>query len=474
MFSCDHSKLRLSFNEFHDIRADGMPEYGEFCLLRLKDGRLTGGEWNPRDWRDRKSVSGEFVRGTADAVDAAEVSGWHSLDRYDLSECLEDEEINRINIGPVSEGVRSEEIGEFRSTREGELPKNEQYCLLIMNDGGLASGRWDADCESFVYAPALASHSAEDVWAWTPLSPDDVYEAEEEAERERAREEELNRDPAADPELFRYGTDIEVYYEKALGKLREKYPWATVAQMKKKDPYIIAPRHGRYVFGRDGGTFMGSRIIDEWTDGSTADEFIEFLYRYTEESVKDSEPVVKFRYGTDIGPYLDKAFENAKKDCRWIDREKISRSCRYEIKKVDGDPEFVRLYGKKGDFSVINCRSSEDFIETAENDYIREALRTNPAVEEYAVPFAGVEIHGWYLEKYIFYKLRTGDYKVEVQAGDRVTGGTREFLITPYCFEAGTYGEFLDRYLEIVPGSSFGLYKEDLLGDAKLKEFLGY
>ena len=61
-----------------------------------------------------------------------------------------------------------------------------------------------------------------------------------------------------------------------------------------------------------------------------------------------------------------------------------------------------------------------------------------------------------------------------VQAGDRVTGGTREFFIPPDCFETKSYEEFLDRYLEIVPGGAFGLYKKDLLSDTGLKEFLGY
>lgn len=61
-----------------------------------------------------------------------------------------------------------------------------------------------------------------------------------------------------------------------------------------------------------------------------------------------------------------------------------------------------------------------------------------------------------------------------VQAGDRTTGGSREFFITPYCFAAKTYSEFLDRYLEIVPGFSFGLYKKDLLSNEDLRRFLGY
>ena len=58
--------------------------------------------------------------------------------------------------------------------------------------------------------------------------------------------------------------------------------------------------------------------------------------------------------------------------------------------------------------------------------------------------------------------------------GDRVTGGNREFFITPDCFKAETYDEFLDHYLEIVPGHSFGLTKKDLIKDTKLKKFFGY
>ena len=61
------------------------------------------------------------------------------------------------------------------------------------------------------------------VWAWTPLSSDDVFELEEEAERERLHEEELNRNPSVDEKLFSYGRDIRVYYQKSrLKKLVEK------------------------------------------------------------------------------------------------------------------------------------------------------------------------------------------------------------------------------------------------------------
>ena len=478
MFKCDYKKLTISFNEFHDVKAGDMPQYGEFCLLELKDGRHTAGSWSPNDYRDKKSVSGHFIRGTADSVDVSDVAKWHSLERYDMANCLEDEEIEFIDLGPEGDGVHMVTFKGFRSLADGDLPKNEQYCLLILMNGSLAAGRWDrwpGEKEgTFIYAPALACHSMDEVWAWTALSSDDFFAMEQEAEEERKREEELNRNPSADPVRFKYGTDIGVYYEKALKKLKKKYPWATLAQMKKKTPYVIVPLHGQYVFGQDNGTILNTRNIDEWTDGKTADEFIDFLCAYTEEAVRSADPAVKFRYGKDVSVYLEKAFENVKKDYRWLEKSTIAQPWRYSIEEVDGDPEFVRRYRKGDEGTVLDCDSAERFIETVEHDYQNEALRANPVVAEYAVPFGRIEVHGWYLERYVFAKLATGDYKVNVQAGDRVTGGSREFFITPDCFEAKTYGEFLDRYLTIVPGYSFGLNKEDLLPNKDLKAFLGY
>ena len=190
--------------------------------------------------------------------------------------------------------------------------------------------------------------------------------------------------------------------------------------------------------------------------------------------MKNSDPEVKFKYGLDLEVYLEKAFDNIKKDYRWADKNVLDKACRFDIRQVNGDWEFVRDYNGTGDYSVCEHSSAESFIERVEDAYKEEALRANPVTDTYAVPFNGVEIHGWYLERYEFSKLESGDYKVFVQAGDRVTGGSREFFITPYCFEADTYEEFLDRYIEIVPGGAFGLYKEDLLPDEDLKRFLGY
>ncbi len=480
MFKCNYRKLILSFNEFHNM-ADDMPEDCQFCLLELKDGRHTAGQWNGYGCDENGAPSGKFIRGTADAVEVAEVSKWHPLDCYDMTNCLNDEEINYINLGPEGEEIYSVTMKGFKSLEDGDFPKSEQYCLLILKDGQLSAGRWDEWTKgkngTFVYAPALACHSMNEVWAWTSLSSDEFFEAEEESERERKREEELNRNPSADEELFKYGADIEVYYQKALERLKEEYPWATVNQMKKVTPYAIAPCHGKLVFGQVSKSYYGTDIVTPWTGGSTADAFIDFLCDYTKPAVRNSNPAEKFKYGTDINVYLDKAYEKVKKDYRWADRKMLDEACRYAIKEVGGDLEFAEICNAGSDsagsendrFTVLDFSSADSFIESAEHEYQRAALRTNPPVAEYPVPFGHIEIYGWNLEKYVFSRLKTGDYKVTVQAGDRVTGGTREFFITPDCFEVGTYEEFLDRYLEIVPASSFGLSKEALLSDTKLK-----
>ncbi len=478
MFTCNYKTLRVSFNEFHNTEDKERPQYGEFCLLELKDGRHTAGEWHPSG--GDKSLNGKFIRGTADTVEIGEVAKWHTLERYDLTECLETEELNWINLGHEKEDGYSVQFEGFKSINDGDLPKNDQYCLLIRNDGSLAAGRWDElrNCDvpgSFIYAPALASYSIKEVWAWTALSNDEVFDVELEREREEKEEEELNRNPSTDAELFKYGKKIDVYYEKALEKLRKDYHWATLNMMKKKEPFEIAPLHGKYVFGHVSKSwYNGAPVVQEWKEGKTADEFIDFLCEYTRETVKENNPEEKFKYGLDIQVYLDKAFENTKKDYRWLDKKMLKDCYQYDIKKVKGDLEFVSRYGNEGKFTVENAESADRFIEWVTHEYQNAALRANKSVATYNVSFKGVEIHGWHLERYTFYKLKSGDYKVSVTAGDRTTGGSRDFFITPYCFEAKTYEEFLDRYEEIVPGGSFGLYKEDLLPDEKLKKFLGY
>ena len=97
MFVVNYKDLRLSFNEFHDISDKDMPQYGEFCLLELKTGDYTAGSWHPSE--NGRTAKGTFIRGTADSIESAEVERWHSLERYDLTESLETDGVNWINLG---------------------------------------------------------------------------------------------------------------------------------------------------------------------------------------------------------------------------------------------------------------------------------------------------------------------------------------------------------------------------------------
>ena len=479
MFKVDYKSLRLSFNEFYDFMHKELPEYGEYCLLELKSGDYTAGGWQPSG--NGRTAKCYFLRGTADTVDSGEVARWHSLDRYDLTESLETEGVNWINIGrEEEEGDRNVQFEDFKSFADRKRPKEEQFCLLIMKDGSLAAGRWNKwEHEAggaFIYSSALASHSSDKVWAWTPLSIDEIFATELELENEKKREKKLNRNPTADPELFKYGTDIDTYYEKALVKLRDEFSWATVTMMKKKTPvWQVAPLHGKYVFGQiSKNYFDNTDVVTPWTEGTTADEFIDFLRSYTHDTVEHSNPAEKFKLGTDINVYLETAFKNVKKDYHWLDKEMLAKTWQYDIQKVDGDLEFVRRYRDESEYSVQDVESAERFIEWVEHDYQSVALRENETVASYAPHFGQIGLNGWNLESYVFYKMKSGDYKVSVTAGNRSTGGSRDFFITPDCFGAKTYEEFLDRYLEIVPEYSFGLGKKDLLPDKDLKEFLGY
>ena len=126
-YKCDYTKLKLCFNKFHNA-SDDAPKECQFCLLELTDGRYTAGRWDGDDCLENDSVTGKFIRGTADVVEIKEVSKWHALDCYDLTDCLNDEEINCIDLGPEVEEIHSVTFGDFKSLADGDFPKSEQ-CL---------------------------------------------------------------------------------------------------------------------------------------------------------------------------------------------------------------------------------------------------------------------------------------------------------------------------------------------------------
>ncbi len=71
-YKCDYTKLKLCFNKFHNA-SDDAPKECQFCLLELTDGRYTAGRWDGDDCLENDSVTGKFIRGTADVVEIKEV-----------------------------------------------------------------------------------------------------------------------------------------------------------------------------------------------------------------------------------------------------------------------------------------------------------------------------------------------------------------------------------------------------------------
>lgn len=156
----------------------------------------------------------------------------------------------------------------------------------------------------------------------------------------------------------------------------------------------------------------------------------------------------------------------------------MEERCSYAIEERDGEYRFVEYFGNsrgRRDGNVLDCDTADEFISYVVSEWEMYVLEYDPVAASYDVPYDPVDTGGgWMLEVYRFNRLMTGDYSVDVQAGDRCTGSGRTFFIPPETFDAGTFDEFLDRYEEVVPGKHFGLFKEDLAGDMKLREFLGY
>ena len=195
----------------------------------------------------------------------------------------------------------------------------------------------------------------------------------------------------------------------------------------------------------------------------------------------------KFAYGYDVNVYLEKAAEKFKTEYHyhWAAVSLFDDQVRYAIEEIDGEYHYVSYtYFSETDVRkqildvaspapYTKVRNAGDFIRriVADNEY--EVMHRNKKTDTYRVQFRPfTDESGWSLERYEFNRLQTGDYSVFVQAGDRFNGSARDFFIPPEYLK-GTFEEFLDKYETLVPGRIFGVYKEDLIKDEGLKEFLG-
>lgn len=182
----------------------------------------------------------------------------------------------------------------------------------------------------------------------------------------------------------------------------------------------------------------------------------------------------KFPYDYDIQKYLEKALEKLHEIYPWATLKMFEYQ--YAIEKENDKYEYISYYqwsDKKIERKVLNCNTYEEFIERIISDNSSWIERENPIKETFKFPLPdGIDLHGWYLERYEFNKHIKGGYSAFVQAGNRSTGGSRTFFIPPKYFE-GTFEEFLDEYIKLVP-SVFGLTRQELQNIDGLKEFLGF
>lgn len=183
----------------------------------------------------------------------------------------------------------------------------------------------------------------------------------------------------------------------------------------------------------------------------------------------------KFPYGYDVNKYIDKAIEKMKFTYPWAKRELFDKRYDYYIEKINNKYQYVYVYhweDSSKEKKVLYV-DGEGFIEQIIWHQEYAIQKYNKVKDVFIVPGQeGKVLHEWHLEAYEFRLHELGGYSLFTQARDRVTGGSRTFFIPPSYFN-GSYDDFLDKYIELVP-PSFGFTREELAKIPELKKFLGY
>lgn len=185
--------------------------------------------------------------------------------------------------------------------------------------------------------------------------------------------------------------------------------------------------------------------------------------------------IKKFPYGYDVNAYIDKAFEQMKKDFPWATRDMIAEHTNYGIEKVGDDYQFVSYHSRyDGSLKAYpEDIDSEEFIRRLASGHDWELEKANRVKATLDVPATNRCSGDWFLEIYRIQKHELGGYSAFVQAGNRSAGGSRTFFI-PASYLKLPWEEFLDKYLELVNPGSFYVGRDDLENTEGLKEFLGF
>lgn len=293
-----YGDLSLVFRDFHFIKDGDVPESITFCFIVLQDGSCSAGTyWSLSE--DKKS--GRFIRGTADAIPQEQVKAWLSLDAWNTESVLKDGEVNRLLVGSREDFTVT--VENFRSVARGEIPQQDQYCLLLLRDGRISGGRWEnggpylEEPGFFNHAPAASIIDCGEVWVWAALDPDREIEpalpAEPEKPKEQKPEKTFRRLPPK--RKFRYGHDVNAYLEKAVAALREHYPWVTAEHLDKHRRYAIEKEGGRFEFiayYRDGDGGESREILQDYLKDMDADGFISRIVSDNEYCVVNENRIV--------------------------------------------------------------------------------------------------------------------------------------------------------------------------------------
>ena len=183
----------------------------------------------------------------------------------------------------------------------------------------------------------------------------------------------------------------------------------------------------------------------------------------------------RFFLGTDVEAYVDEAVRRLKKKYPWADKSMFSSQCSYKVEVEDGRKAFISYVDRyDGTFRRDDENwDGELFIKRIMIDQESRIQSANEIKEVLDVrPDYGVDCHGWCLERFEFRSHVLGGYSAFVQAGDRCTGGSREFFFAPDEM-SGTFEEFLDKNGELLSGA-FGLTRDYMERFKGLKEFLGF
>lgn len=192
-----------------------------------------------------------------------------------------------------------------------------------------------------------------------------------------------------------------------------------------------------------------------------------------------SVPLIVFKdfffLGTGVNDYVNEALRRLSKKYPWTDISISDKHYTYVIEDAEGKKEFVKYYTWDDNSSKRYAEGwdGELFIKSIICDQRSRIEHANEVKEVFDVmPDYGVDCHGWGLERFEFRSHVLGGYSAFVQAGDRCTGGSREFYFPPDVM-SGTFKDFLDKNGELLSGA-FGLDREYMEKFEGLKEFLGF